>query len=114
MKKVILIALMLLSLVAHAQKEDCNCLKKVAKFSCSPDCDFLNIIDAPANSNNIVTAKGKSAIDVFILFTDGTSYTYEGAKTAIFNADTIRILYEDFNWQVIMVNCQEYTFIKRD
>lgn len=75
---------------------NCDCMSKVAQFSCTPECIFFKIEEmiAPGSGNNVtrVSALVGETFTVEFTYPDGT-FAYEGIAKIIFNYNTCQIFY---------------------
>lgn len=97
------------------QEESCDCLTKVAKFSCYPDCEFTKVESMLSNTGvplTRITALFPFSIDVKFTFADGV-YTFEGLNRVVFNGDACQIVYEDGRFGMVR-NFKEILLIKRN
>lgn len=114
MKKLILTAIFCLALMqAQAQTVEftpppnhdeiqvdsansCDCMNKVASFSCAPECTYFKIEEmvAPGSGNNVtrVSALVGNTFTVEFTYPDGT-FAYEGVAKIIFNYHTCQVFY---------------------
>lgn len=74
----------------------CNCMNKVAQFSCAPECTFFTIEEtiAPGSGNNVTRITPLVGKTFTVEFTyDGGTYAYEGIETVVFNYHTCQLFY---------------------